>query len=303
MKRAFTCRRAGEPCSRPGSPRPCHSGRPRFAMLARAAELKGGGLLGPRPTHHEPRAKRLIVIFLTGGFSHVDTFDHKPSLSRNHGKPVPSFGLRPDETAKRPLMGSPFRFSPARPVGPLDQRAFPQPGRAGRRPVRDPHAAHRHRRAFPGRAGDAHRLGHGAAAQPGSLAELRARHVQREPAVVHGAVRAPALRRLAGVGQQFPAADPSGRADRPGRRADPRPASAGPVGVARASSSGRCCATSTSATPPRDLTTPNLRARMASFDVARGMMREAPEVFDVQSRDGGHAALYGVPDGDTKSFA
>ena len=57
----------------------------------------------PRPAHHEPKAKNLIVIFLTGGFSHVDTFDYKPSLSRHHGKPVPSFGLRSDETGKRPL--------------------------------------------------------------------------------------------------------------------------------------------------------------------------------------------------------
>jgi hypothetical protein len=39
------------------------------------------------------------VVFLTGGFSHVDTFDYKQSLQRDAGKPVPSFGLRPDETA------------------------------------------------------------------------------------------------------------------------------------------------------------------------------------------------------------
>ena len=50
-----------------------------------------------RPTI-EPKAQNLIVIFLTGGFSHVDTFDYKPALSRRHGEPVPSFGLRSDET-------------------------------------------------------------------------------------------------------------------------------------------------------------------------------------------------------------
>ncbi len=70
-----------------------------------AAELEGGGLLAPRPTHHPAKAQNLIMIFLTGGFSHVDTFDYKPALNRYHGKPVPSFGLRSDETHDRPLHG------------------------------------------------------------------------------------------------------------------------------------------------------------------------------------------------------
>src|SRR5262249_31372501 len=66
--------------------------------LLRAADQNSAGLLAPRPGHHEAKAKNLIVIFLTGGFSHVDTFDYKPSLQKRHGEPVPSFGLRADET-------------------------------------------------------------------------------------------------------------------------------------------------------------------------------------------------------------
>jgi hypothetical protein len=80
--------------------------------LTWAAEQDGGGLMGPSRTHHEPKARNLLVIFLTGGFSHVDTFDPKPALTRYHGKSVPSFGLRPDETRDRPLMASPFGFRP-----------------------------------------------------------------------------------------------------------------------------------------------------------------------------------------------
>src|SRR5262249_39071530 len=34
------------------------------------------------------------------------------SLSRYDGQKVPAFGLRPDETLDRPLMGSPFAFRP-----------------------------------------------------------------------------------------------------------------------------------------------------------------------------------------------
>ena len=82
-------------------------------VLLRAADENGGGLLAPKTGHHKAKAENLIVIFLTGGFSHVDTFDYKPALNRYHGQPVPSFGLRSDETGKRPLLGSPFRFASA----------------------------------------------------------------------------------------------------------------------------------------------------------------------------------------------
>ncbi len=68
--------------------------------LLLAADQNGAGLLAPKPAHHKAKAENLIVIFLTGGFSHVDTFDYKPALNKYHGKPVPSFGLRSDESGK-----------------------------------------------------------------------------------------------------------------------------------------------------------------------------------------------------------
>jgi hypothetical protein len=40
-------------------------------------------------THHAPKAKRVIQIFLQGGLSQVDSFDYKPALERLHGQPVP----------------------------------------------------------------------------------------------------------------------------------------------------------------------------------------------------------------------
>ncbi|MFP6888102.1 MAG: DUF1501 domain-containing protein, partial [Opitutales bacterium] len=51
-----------------------------------AAEQGGGHPLAPRRSHFAPRAERLIFIFLTGGMSHVDTFDYKPALERDKGK-------------------------------------------------------------------------------------------------------------------------------------------------------------------------------------------------------------------------
>ena len=80
------------------------------------------------PTHHEAKAKNLLIIFLTGGFSHVDTFDYKPALARYHGKSVPSFGLRPDETHDRPLLGSPFRFRACGESGLMISELFPNLG-------------------------------------------------------------------------------------------------------------------------------------------------------------------------------
>src|SRR5947207_2178178 len=36
--------------------------------------------------HHTPRAKSVIWVFLSGGYSHVETFDPKPALNRYAGK-------------------------------------------------------------------------------------------------------------------------------------------------------------------------------------------------------------------------
>lgn len=38
-------------------------------------------------THHPPRARRVIQLFMAGAASHIDLFDHKPLLEREHGKP------------------------------------------------------------------------------------------------------------------------------------------------------------------------------------------------------------------------
>lgn len=39
---------------------------------------------------HPGKAKRVILIFLDGGLSHVDSFDHKPALFQNDGKNIPN---------------------------------------------------------------------------------------------------------------------------------------------------------------------------------------------------------------------
>src|SRR4051812_33983721 len=42
-----------------------------------------------RSPHHAPKAKRVIFLYMPGGPSHVDTFDPKPRLIKDNGKPLP----------------------------------------------------------------------------------------------------------------------------------------------------------------------------------------------------------------------
>jgi hypothetical protein len=60
------------------------------ALAARAAGATSGGPLAPRAPHHTPRAKRVIFLCMQGAPSHVDTFDYKPKLIADSGKPAPS---------------------------------------------------------------------------------------------------------------------------------------------------------------------------------------------------------------------
>jgi GcrA cell cycle regulator len=59
------------------------------ANQVQAAGVDGTNPFGVRQPHHEPKAKRVIHFFMNGGPSQVDTFDPKPLLARDHGKPFP----------------------------------------------------------------------------------------------------------------------------------------------------------------------------------------------------------------------
>ena len=41
------------------------------------------------PLHHAPRIKRIIVLTMAGGPSHLETLDYKPKLAEMHGQPMP----------------------------------------------------------------------------------------------------------------------------------------------------------------------------------------------------------------------
>jgi len=74
----------------------------------------GTNPLAPRAAHHPPRARSVILLFASGGVSHVDCFDAKPALTTRSGQPVPAELVDKQRFAfisGRPqLLGSPFTF-------------------------------------------------------------------------------------------------------------------------------------------------------------------------------------------------
>jgi hypothetical protein len=71
--------------------------------------------LAVRPPHFAPRAKRVVWLFMDGGPSQIDLFDHKPALEKYAGQPLPPSFKRPvtsmGVTSGTPLMATPRKFA------------------------------------------------------------------------------------------------------------------------------------------------------------------------------------------------
>ena len=59
-------------------------------LAENATEIQDPNPLAPRKPHFSAKAKRVIFLFMPGGVSHMDSFDHKPRLFADAGKPVSS---------------------------------------------------------------------------------------------------------------------------------------------------------------------------------------------------------------------
>jgi len=72
--------------------------------------------LAPRAPHFSGTVRNVILLFMQGGASHVDTFDPKPELARFDGQPLPASFNSDDlflqfmKASDGKLMGSPFQF-------------------------------------------------------------------------------------------------------------------------------------------------------------------------------------------------
>jgi len=60
--------------------------------------------------HYAPRAKSVIFCYMSGGVSHVDTFDPKPKLQEMAGKPMPVKVERTQFNNNGNIFPSPFEF-------------------------------------------------------------------------------------------------------------------------------------------------------------------------------------------------
>ena len=65
--------------------------------------------LAPKPSHYKPRAKSVISLFMSGGVSHLDTFQYKPALEKYAGKLLPTANLA-TERKTGAAFPSPFKF-------------------------------------------------------------------------------------------------------------------------------------------------------------------------------------------------
>ena len=101
-----------------------------FGMLALADSLRaaGQGPLAVKPPHFAARAKRVIFLFMNGGWSQVDTFDPKPALDKHHGEPMPGPKIKTDR-ASGSLMRSPFAFRRYGQSGLEVSEIFPEVGK------------------------------------------------------------------------------------------------------------------------------------------------------------------------------
>ncbi|MHB8520599.1 MAG: DUF1501 domain-containing protein [Limisphaerales bacterium] len=81
-----------------------------FVAGVLAGDGTPGNPLAVKPPVFPARAKRIIFLFMSGGPSHVDTFDPKPRLRQDNGKPPPFELPKLMRTKTGNMLGSPFQF-------------------------------------------------------------------------------------------------------------------------------------------------------------------------------------------------
>ena len=128
--RQFACRQFDRVVSRRAMLRGSAAG---FGALALSSLLAadtppaaGESPLAERAPHFAARAKRVIFVFMHGGPSQVDTFDYKPLLERDHGKPLPFDKPRVVSSQTGNLLRSPWKFQQYGQSGAWVSELFPQ---------------------------------------------------------------------------------------------------------------------------------------------------------------------------------
>src|SRR5258708_2646386 len=87
--------------------------------------------LAEKPPQFPAKAKRVIFLFMHGGPSQVDTFDYKPLLIRDDGKPLPFEKPRIQFAQTGNLMRSPWKFAQHGEAGAWVRELFPEVAKQG----------------------------------------------------------------------------------------------------------------------------------------------------------------------------
>ena len=85
--------------------------------------------LAIRSPHFPAKAKRIIFLFMHGGPSQVDTFDYKPQLEKDDGKPLPFDKPRVVSGKTGTLLRSPWKFQQYGECGYYVSDLFPEIGK------------------------------------------------------------------------------------------------------------------------------------------------------------------------------
>jgi hypothetical protein len=263
-------------------------------QLCLAAAAGGGHPLAPKPGHFAPKAKHLILFFFTGGLSHVDTFDYKPKLQEDHGKKISG--------ASKPLKASPWKFQPYGQSGKMVSELFPHVGQV----VDDFCFLHTIRGDSGGHSAATLGMLTGSITFPmpsiGSWISygLGTRNTNLPPYIVLAA-KEPYNAYLAWDCSFLPAYHK-------GTRLFPGPAPMADVkspvqSVTRQELENIMLRDLNDEHLARHGGEIDLKARMMSFQTAQGLMREAPEVFDIAREPQHILDLYGQQAANPASFA
>ncbi|GIS59591.1 MAG: hypothetical protein CM1200mP2_18160 [Planctomycetaceae bacterium] len=202
-----------------------------MSMLADDHPVVGSGT----PPHTAPRARRVIHIVATGGFSQVDSFDYKPQLARLHGTPLKS-DEKPDVFFGKVglLRQSDWPFRQRGNSGLWVSELFPPSCRSGRRT--DGHQVDGRRDLQPhaGNVPGKQRLSAQRVSRPGFLALLRPGQRLSQPTHPRGDSGSPwiAGRGLHQLDQRFSSLRAPGRSTESSRNAIGRPFPSRPLPAA-----------------------------------------------------------------------
>jgi hypothetical protein len=259
--------------------------------------------------HFKPRAKRVIFLFMHGGPSHVDTFDYKPELIAQHGKPLPFDKPRVQFAQTGNLLQSPWKFQQYGQSGTWVSDLFPHVGRHADE-LTFIHSLHGSNEAHGGALLKIHTgsdtfvrpsmgawISYGLGTENANLPSF----VTINPTLGHGGVRnfgsafLPPNHQATRIGS-------SGASMKGASIANLSPQSGSTPDGQRAELDLVHSLTQLKAQAQGRQVDSELQARIESFELAFRMQAEAPDLLDLSQETAETLALYGINDGPTDNY-